>query len=191
MSEVEIWLIAISLAMDCLAVSIASGIILKQVSIRPMITMALFFGLFQAMMPLLGWMGANTFQHHVESVDHWIAFSILAFLGLRMVRESFKEADNKSSFNPSDFKIIIWLAIATSIDALAVGVSFAFLDMPRLTDILYPICVIGFASFILSVGGNLFGSCCRYGHKIRVELWGGLILVVIGTKILIQHLFFV
>lgn len=189
MTGIEIWLIAVGLAMDCLAVSIASGIMLKQVRVRPMLTMAFFFGLFQAIMPLLGWAGANTFHHHIQSVDHWIAFSILAFLGIRMIRESLKDEECRNGFNPANFKVIITLAIATSIDALAVGVSFAFLDMNTFADILHPICVIGFVSFALSIGGVIFGSCCGYGRKIRVELWGGLILVIIGVKILIEHLY--
>ena len=189
MTGLEVWLIAVSLAMDCLAVSIASGIILKQMQWRPMLTMAFFFGLFQAAMPLLGWLGASTFHHHIISVDHWIAFSILVFLGIRMIRESFKEEEEKKDFNPASFKVIIMLAIATSIDALAVGVSFAFLDMNDFSSILPPIVIIGLVSFILSIGGLIFGSCCGYGRKIRVELWGGLILIVIGGKILIEHLY--
>ena len=93
MTGLEIWLLAIGLAMDCLAVSIASGIILKRIQWRRMLVMAFFFGLFQAIMPLLGWLGASTFSHLIESVDHWIAFAILAFLGGRMIKESFKEED--------------------------------------------------------------------------------------------------
>lgn len=189
MTGIEVWLIAIGLAMDCLAVSIASGIILKQVQPRPMLTMALFFGLFQAMMPLIGWLGAHTFQHHIERVDHWIAFSLLAFLGIRMIRESLKEEEYRKGFNPAKFKVIVALAIATSIDALAIGVSFAFLDMNTLSDILYAIGIIGFVSFALSIGGLLFGSKCGYGRKIRVELWGGIILLAIGIKVLIEHLY--
>lgn len=95
MTGLEIWLLAVGLAMDCFAVSIASGILLKRTLWRPMLTMAFFFGLFQAIMPLLGWIGASTFSHLIESLDHWIAFAILAFLGGRMVRESFKDEDCK------------------------------------------------------------------------------------------------
>lgn len=189
MSGIEIWLIAIGLAMDCLAVSIASGIILKQPRIAPMLMMAFLFGLFQAVMPIIGWAGASIFHHHIESVDHWIAFCILAFLGIRMIRESLKQEENRECFNPTKLKVVIMLAFATSIDALAVGVSFAFLDMNTFSDILSPICIIGFVSFILSIGGVIFGSCCGYGRKIRVELWGGLILVIIGVKILIEHIY--
>ena len=120
MTGLEIWLLAIGLAMDCLAVSIASGIILRRIQWRPMLIMAFFFGLFQAIMPLLGWLGASTFSHLIESVDHWIAFAILAFLGGRMIKESFKEEDCCQRFNPASLKVVITMAVATSIDALAV-----------------------------------------------------------------------
>lgn len=136
MTGLEIWLLAIGLAMDCLAVSIASGIILRRIQWRPMLIMAFFFGLFQAIMPLLGWLGASTFSHLIESVDHWIAFAILAFLGGRMIKESFKEEDCCQRFNPASLKVVITMAVATSIDALAVGVSFAFLGIKSCSSIL-------------------------------------------------------
>ena len=129
MTGLEIWLLAIGLAMDCFAVSIASGIILKRVQLRPMLIMALAFGFFQALMPLLGWIGASFFSHLIESIDHWIAFAILAFLGGRMIMESFKDEDCRHEFDPTKLKVVAALAVATSIDALAVGVSFAFLGV--------------------------------------------------------------
>ena len=139
MTGLEVWLLAIGLAMDCFAVSIASGIILKRIQWRPMFVMALFFGVFQALMPLLGWTGASTFSHLIESVDHWIAFAILAFLGGHMVRESFKEEDCRHDFNPTSLKVVLTMAIATSIDALAIGISFAFLGIRDFSAILSPI----------------------------------------------------
>lgn len=191
MTGLEIWLLAIGLAMDCLAVSIASGIILKRIQWRPMLVMAFFFGLFQAIMPLLGWLGASTFSHLIESVDHWIAFAILAFLGGRMIKESFKE-DCCQRFNPASLKVVITMAIATSIDALAIGVSFAFLGIKSCSSILYPVGIIGFVSFLMSLIGLIFGIRfgCGIARKLRAELWGGIILILIGTKILIEHLFF-
>lgn len=189
MSVPEIWLLAIGLGMDCLAVSIASGIIFNKIQLRPMLVMAFFFGFFQAIMPLLGWFGASTFSHYIENIDHWIAFFILFFLGIRMIREAFQKEECKKGMNPADLSVVITLAIATSIDALAIGVSFAFLNMNSLSDILPSIGIIGFVSFIMSICGLVFGSCYKYGHKIRVEFWGGLILIVIGAKILIEHLF--
>lgn len=192
MTNVEIWLIAVGLAMDCFAVSIASGIIMRRIRLRPMLTIAFFFGLFQALMPLLGWMAARTFSHQIESIDHWIAFAILAFLGGRMVKESFKKEDCRQEFDPTRLKIVLALAVATSIDALAVGVSFAFLGMKGITDILSPVGIIGFVSFALSLVGLVFGIRfgCGIARKLRAELWGGIILIIIGTKILIEHLFF-
>jgi len=121
MTGLEIWLLAIGLAMDCFAVSIASGIILKRTQWRPMLVMAFAFGFFQALMPFIGWMFAKSFSHLIESVDHWIAFAILAFLGGRMIFESFKEEECCQLFNPTKLKVVFTMAIATSIDALAIG----------------------------------------------------------------------
>ncbi len=192
MTNLEIWLLAVGLAMDCFAVSIASGIIMKRIQMQSMLTMAFFFGLFQALMPLLGWICASTFSHLIESIDHWIAFGILAFLGGRMIKESFKDDNCKHEYDPTQLKVVLALAVATSIDALAIGVSFAFLGIKGISDILSPVGVIGFVSFILSMIGLFFGIRfgCGIARKLRAELWGGIILVLIGTKILIEHLFF-
>lgn len=133
MTGLEIWLLAVGLAMDCFAVSIASGIILKRARLRPMLVMAISFGFFQALMPLLGWIGASFFSHLIESIDHWIAFGILAFLGGRMIMESFKDEDCKHEYDPTSLKVVLALAVATSIDALAVGV---FVCIPRYQAIL-------------------------------------------------------
>ena len=192
MTGLEIWLLAVGLAMDCFAVSIASGIILKRMQLRPMLVMAFFFGFFQALMPLLGWIGASFFSHLIENIDHWIAFAILAFLGGRMVMESFKDEDCKNEYDPTSLKVVLALAVATSIDALAVGVSFAFLGIRSLPSILSPISITGFVSFALSIIGLIFGIRfgCGIARKLRAELWGGIILIIIGTKILIEHLFF-
>ena len=191
MTGLEIWLLAIGLAMDCFAVSIASGIILKRVRMRPMLIMALAFGFFQALMPLLGWIGASFFSHLIENIDHWIAFAILAFLGGRLVLESFKDEDCRHEFDPTSLKVVSALAVATSIDALAVGVSFAFLGVRSFSSILPSIGIIGFVSFALSFVGLMFGIRfgCGIARKLRAELWGGVILIIIGTKILIEHLF--
>ena len=180
MTGLEIWLLAIGLAMDCFAVSIASGIILKRTQWRPMLVMALAFGLFQALMPFIGWMFAKTFSHLIESVDHWIAFAILAFLGGRMILESFKDEDCRQTFNPASPKVVFTMAIATSIDALAIGISFALRGINNYTEILSPILI-----------GLYFGIKCGCGcaRKLKAELWGGIILVAIGLKILIEHLF--
>lgn len=191
MTGAEIWILAIGLAMDCFAVSIASGITLKRVLWRPMLTMAIAFGLFQALMPLIGWMFASTFSHLIESVDHWIAFAILVLLGGRMACESFKNDENKQPINPNNLKVTLTMAVATSIDALAVGVSFAFLGINEYSTILPSIAIIGFVSLALSLAGLLCGILCGcHAEKLKAEFWGGIILILIGTKILIEHLFF-
>lgn len=192
MTGLEIWLLAIGLAMDCFAVSIASGIILKRTRWKPMLIMAFAFGFFQAFMPFIGWMFAKSFSHLIESVDHWIAFAILSFLGGRMIMESFKEEESCRLFNPANPKVILTMAIATSIDALAIGISFAFLGIQEYTAILPPVLIIGFVSFVMSLAGLIFGV--RFGNgiarKLKAEMWGGIILIIIGLKILIEHLFF-
>ena len=142
MTGLEIWLLAVGLAMDCFAVSIASGIILKRVRLRPMLVMAVSFGFFQALMPLLGWIGASFFSHLIESIAHWIAFGILAFLGGRMIMESFKDEGCKHEYDPTSLKVVLALAVATSIDALAVGVSFAFLGIKQFPHRHYRFCII-------------------------------------------------
>lgn len=188
MTGLENWFIAVGLAMDCLAVSVASGIILKKVDWKSILTMSFFFGFFQGLMPFIGWLGASRFSHLIESVDHWIAFLILLLLGGRMIWESFKEEECKKEFNPSSLKVTLTLAIATSIDALAVGVSYAFLGVKTVDAIISPILIIGFVSLVMSFGGLLFGIFFGCKHSLKVELWGGLILIAIGTKILIEHL---
>ena len=138
MTTLEIWLLAISLAMDCFTVSITSGIIMRRICWRTFFIMAFFFGLFQAVMPLIGWFAASRFSHLIEDYDHWIAFGLLAFLGGRMIKESFSNED-KRCFDPTKLKVVVTLAIATSIDALAIGISFAFVGINSFTSILSPI----------------------------------------------------
>lgn len=187
MSNLEIWLLAISLAMDCLTMAIASGIILRRICWKTFMTMAFFFGLFQALMPVIGWFAASRFSHLIERYDHWIAFGLLAFLGIRMIKESFED-DEERHFNPTRIIVILTLAIATSIDALAVGISFACVGMETWANILFPIIIIGLVSFVLSLAGCLFGVFCGKRVNLRTELLGGLILIGIGVKILIEHL---
>lgn len=190
MTTLEICLLAIGLAMDCFAISIANGIVLKRILWRPMLAMAFSFGFFQALMPVLGWAGASQFSYLIESVDHWIAFGILAFLGGRMVYESFQKEEDKHPQNPTDPRTVLVMSVATSIDALAVGVSFAFLGYQDICALLPAVGIIGLVSFILSMVGLLFGIGCGCGlaRKLKAELWGGIILIGIGTKILIEHL---
>lgn len=189
MTHIEIWLVALALAMDCFAVSMASGIIFKRVVPRQMIAMVLLFGLFQALNPLLGWLGAELCRELIESVDHWIAFAILGFLGVRMIIDSFKDEEEKK-FNPRRFKVILTLAVATSIDALAVGISFSCMGYSSLPSLIYPLVAIGVVSSAMTALGLFLGV--RFGKafagRLRAELWGGLILIAIGIKVLIEHL---
>lgn len=187
MNNLEIWLLAISLAMDCFTVSITSGIILRKICWRTCLTMAFFFGLFQALMPLAGWFFASRFNHLIESFDHWIAFGLLAFLGFKMIKDGIS-GDEKRCFDPNRMKVILTLAVATSIDALAVGISFAFVGMNTFLSILYSIAIIGLVSFVLSVIGNLLGVFFGKHMHLRTEILGGVILIAIGTKILFEHL---
>ena len=187
MSILEIWLLAVSLAIDCFTVSITSGIILHRIRWGIFLKMAFLFGLFQAAMPFLGWLGASRFNHLIETYDHWIAFALLAFLGIRMIREHLKDEEERS-FDPTRMKVILTLAVATSIDALAVGISFAFTGFRTLSSLLYPLTAIGIASFVISLAGSLIGVFFGKRFNLRVEIFGGLVLIGIGVKILFEHL---
>lgn len=189
MSTLEIWLLAVSLAMDCFTISITSGIIMRRVCWRTFLTMAFFFGLFQAAMPLAGWFCANRFSHLIEAYDHWIAFGLLAILGGRMVKESLDGSSESCCFDPTRLQVVLALAVATSIDALAIGFSFAFIGMDSPASVLSPVAVIGFASFAFSLAGSLIGVFCGKHFNLRMELWGGLVLIALGIKILIEHLY--
>lgn len=181
----EIILTAIALAMDAFAVSICKGLATKKLSFKEPILCGTWFGVFQGVMPLIGFLVASLFAEYVKAFDHWIAFILLAFLGGKMIYEAIKgdENDNNSSFA---FKIMIVLAIATSIDALAVGITFAFLKV----NIWLAISLIGLITFALSVLGTLIGN--KIGNKLgnKAEIIGGIVLILIGLKILIEHLFF-
>lgn len=189
MTHIEVWLMALALAMDCFAVSIASGILFKRVFWKPMLVMAFLFGFFQALNPFLGWWGTDLCRSLIESVDHWLAFGILGFLGVRMIVESFKEEEHKR-FNPRSYKVIFTLAIATSIDALAVGISFSCMGYHTVASLCYPLAIIFLVSFVLTIVG--LGLGLKFGNgfakKLRAEMWGGIILLLIGTRVLIEHL---
>lgn len=189
MTHIEVWLTALALAMDCFVMSIACGIIHKKVVWRPVLVMAFLFGFFQALNPMIGWFCADKFRTVIENVDHWVAFAVLMFLGVRMIRESFKPEEDRN-FNPCSYKVIFTLAIATSIDALAMGISFSCMGYTELSSLSYPLASIGFVSFALSLIGVLIGVKFGkgIGKKLRAEMLGGIILVGIGTKVLLEHL---
>lgn len=188
MTHFETWIFAFALAMDCFAVSIAGGVVLKKVKWRPILIMAFSFGFFQALNPLFGWLGIGCFRHIIESVDHWIAFGILAFLGVRMIIEAFKEEEERH-FNPESLKVILTMAVATSIDAFAVGISFSCMGIEAFDELLYPLTTIGFVSLFLTLVGLFLGIFFgkRYAQHLRAELWGGIILIIIGGKVLVEH----
>lgn len=171
--------------MDAFAVAVCKGLSMQKMNWRHAIVIGLYFGGFQAAMPSLGYILGVGFQSRIQAVDHWIAFVLLVFIGLNMVRES---RDRKAEHaDPSvGFQVMVILAIATSIDALAVGVTFAFLQV----DIVPAVCFIGTVTFLLSVIGVKVGNVFGTRYKSRAELVGGLILIAIGVKILLEHLGF-
>ena len=179
----EITVIGIGLAMDAFAVSVCKGLSMKKVDWKKTLIIALYFGIFQALMPVLGYFLGSTFSSFVEKVDHWIAFILLAIIGGNMIKESTDDEEEKRNDNV-DVKTMLLLAVATSIDALAVGVTFAFFKV----NLLLSISIIGIITFALSVLGVIIGN--KFGDKFqnRAELAGGIILIIIGLKILLDHL---
>jgi putative Mn2+ efflux pump MntP len=190
MDLLDLLLLAIALAMDCFTVSLMSGVILRRAVTAAILRMALLFGLFQAAMPLAGWLATAHFSQYLEAVDHWIAFGLLAFIGGKMIWESIAGDDSEPSFNPLRLRTQLLLAVATSIDALAVGISMACLGYDHITALTLPLVMIGTASVVLSIAGYWLGV--RFGRivarRIKPELIGGLVLVFIGIKVLLSHI---
>ncbi len=188
MSVLDILFLSVALAMDCFTVSIVSGVIIRKRLWGVILWTAFLFGLFQALMPLLGWVATTGFQHYIEAYDHWIAFGLLAYLGIGMIRESTKPEEDHH-FDPRSLKTQFVQAVATSIDALAIGISMSMTGYTELDQLLFPLTAIGMGSFLLSIIGYLLGV--RFGHSIRrrlkPELLGGVILLIIGFKILFSH----
>lgn len=185
MSITELIILAAGLAMDAFAVSICKGLSVQKYSKKQSFIAGLYFGGFQAGMPVLGWLLGRQFESLIKSVDHWIAFALLVLIGANMIRESLKKDDGdlNASFSP---KTMLPLAIATSIDALAVGVTFAFLDV----QIVPAVSVIGVITFAFSAVGVKIGNVFGAKYKSKAELIGGIVLICIGIKILVEHLFF-
>lgn len=184
---IELLLMGVGLAMDAFAVSICKGLGMIKVNKKQAVTIGVFFGGFQALMPLIGWILGKQFERYITSVDHWIAFILLGFIGGKMIVESLKPEEEKEiekSDMPLDLKEMFVLAIATSIDALAVGITFAFLGTP----IIEAIAIIGIVTFLISIGGVYVGNFFGSKYKNKAELAGGLILVLLGVKILLEHL---
>jgi putative Mn2+ efflux pump MntP len=184
MSFITITVIALGLAMDALAVSITSGITINNLKISNAVTIALFFGAFQAGMPIIGWFGGVSARAFITGIDHWIAFGLLSLIGCKMIFESTKLGPDGKELDPLDIHVLLLLAIATSIDALAVGISFAFLKMAIFT----PAIIIGVTTFSLSFLGVFLGNISGHFFENKIEIIGGLILIGIGIKILIEHI---
>lgn len=181
MSFIEILLTGIALSMDAFGVAVCKGLKMRRLNYKHTAVIALFFGGFQALMPLLGWLLAKSFDKYVTSFDHWIAFGLLVFIGVKMIYESFNgDDDNCGGF---DVKELFLMAIATSIDALAVGVTFAF---DKSVSIVPAVLIIGVTTFILAAIGVFIGHKFGSRFKNKAEIAGGIILILIGAKILLQ-----
>lgn len=186
MGLIELFLIAVGLSMDAFAVSICKGLGMKSLNLKQGAVIALFFGGFQALMPLIGWALGSQLAHLVEPVDHWIAFALLAFIGGKMLWDAFHEDDEPDGETSErlDIRELFMLAIATSIDALAVGVSLAFLQV----DVAFSVSVIGVTTFVLSLLGVIIGHQFGSRWEKPSTIAGGIVLILIGLKILLEHL---
>ena len=188
MSFFEIFMIGVGLSMDAFAVAICKGLNMRKLDKGQMLVIALFFGGFQALMPFLGWLLGKQFESYITSFDHWIAFVLLAFIGGKMIWDVFKGDDKDEAYCRAsarlDIKELFVLAIATSIDALAVGISFAFLQV----NIGFAITLIGCTTFVLSAAGVFVGHKFGAKYEDKATVVGGVILILIGLKILLEHL---
>jgi putative Mn2+ efflux pump MntP len=183
MSLLEIILISFGLAMDCFAVSIAVGCKSCKIKASKIIQIAFFFGLFQALMPVVGWFLGNAFKNYISSVDHWIAFGILGFIGGKMLFEAFFGEEQKS-FDINKLFVVLTLSVATSIDAFIVGMSFAVLKV----NIVIAVTLIGVITFLVTIFGAYFGKRLNLHLGKWAEIFGGIVLIGIGAKVLIEHL---
>lgn len=183
MSIIDLFLIAVGLSMDAFAVAVCKGLSVKRANLKQGITAGLYFGGFQAGMPLIGYLLGSNFAEYIEEFDHWIAFVLLVIIGINMIRESGeREEEINDSFGP---KAMLPMAVATSIDALAIGVSFAFMKV----RIGWAVAFIGLTTFILSAAGVKLGNHFGAKYKSKAELFGGIVLIALGVKILVGHLF--
>jgi len=183
---IETLLITIGLSMDSLAVSMAGGAVLHTCRLGHICRIAIVMALFQGGMTLIGYLFGTGFDKYIHAFDHWVAFGLLCYLGGRMLYEDLKEKEDAKSFNPLSNKTLIGMAFATSIDALAIGISFAVLHTP----ILLQAAIIAAGTFVFSAAGVYFGNHFGKRTKLKLNIFGGIILIAIGAKILIEHLFF-
>ena len=186
MGILELLFIAVGLSMDAFAVSLCNAMAVNHLRLRDACKFGIFFGVFQAVMPLIGWAAGRTFSSYVTAVDHWVAFVLLGFIGVKMMYEALRGEETCGAENPLHLRVLFVLAIATSIDALAVGVTFAFMQISILPSVL----AIGVVTFLLSTLGALIGKKAGTALGNRAEMVGGIILILMGIKILVEHLFF-
>ena len=185
MGIAELMILAVGLSMDAFAVSICKGLAMPNLSKKAMVIVGLWFGGFQALMPLMGYFLGFQFREKITAIDHWIAFILLAIIGANMIKESFAREDVCEEADAAlDIKTMFVLAIATSIDALAIGITFAFLDV----QIGQAVLLIGLITFVISAAGVKIGNIFGIKYKTKAELAGGFILIVLGVKILLEHL---
>ncbi|MHC4160305.1 MAG: manganese efflux pump MntP [Planctomycetota bacterium] len=186
MALLTIIIIAVGLAMDAFAVSIVTAAAYRRLKVSHTLRMAFFFGAFQAFMPLIGSLAGLSLKDHVADYDHWVAFALLTAVGVKMIYESFKIAGAEKDLNPSNIFVLLVLSVATSIDALAVGITLPLLSVPLAAAVI----IIGMVTFALSWLGALLGK--KFGHlfESKIEAAGGLVLIALGIKILLQHLLF-
>ncbi|MCI6465931.1 MAG: manganese efflux pump MntP family protein [Faecalicatena sp.] len=183
MGFIELFLLAVGLSMDAFAVSVCKGLAMRRITIQKASIVGLWFGGFQALMPLVGYFLGVQFQDKITAIDHWIAFILLGIIGINMVREALS-GDCENTSDSLDVKTMFVLAVATSIDALAVGITFAFLQV----EIIPAVSFIGVTTFILSAAGVKIGNVFGTKYKAKAELAGGVILILLGIKILVEHL---
>jgi putative Mn2+ efflux pump MntP len=186
MGLITIIVIAVGLAMDAFAVSIVSGSAYKKLEVKHAFRVALFFGAFQALMPLIGSLAGMSVREYIAGYDHWIAFGLLSAVGAKMIYESFKITPARENFNPLNIWVLLVLSVATSIDALTIGVTLSFLRV----SIAIAVVIIGLVTFVLSYLGVFIGK--KFGHffENKIEAVGGLILIGLGVKIVFEHLLF-
>lgn len=185
---IELFLLGVGLSMDAFAVSVCKGLGMRKLSKKQALIIGLYFGGFQALMPFVGWLLGSQFQKYITSIDHWIAFILLGFIGGKMMIEAVREWNEEEVVDvmdaPIDHKNMLVLAVATSIDALTVGITFAFLGTP----IVEAITIIGITTMVISIAGVVVGNFFGSRYKSKAEFIGGLILVLLGLKILLGHL---
>lgn len=183
MSLLSLFLIAVGLSMDAFAVSICKGLAMKKLSLQKACIVGLWFGAFQAIMPGIGYLLGSQFEKYITAIDHWIAFFLLLLIGLSMIKEALSKEEDRTD-DSLDLRTMFMLAIATSIDALAVGITFAFLQV----SIVPAVSFIGIITFVLSCLGVKVGHVFGTKYKSKAEITGGIILILIGVKILLEHL---